>query len=232
MEDTREEALDLLIELADARPDDVALDYAVVPSLAVFAVAPIVSSLQAVAERPDICEEGRRLAAELDLANVDFQLADLLALPHQPETFSLTTCCEGLHLLTDPIAALSELRRVTSSGGRIVLVEPVVDEVLDGPFNDLARVVDPSHRRYFLQAELELLTREAGLRVARKGFVRRTIDLEYWAQAAGAPATRATLVSEQFRSLPIEAQMRLDAAFSDAAISFSYDLCGLRLERV
>jgi hypothetical protein len=31
--------------------------------------------------------------------------------------------------------------------------------------------------------------------------------------------------------MPVEVQMRLDVAFSDRSVSFSYDVVGLRLER-
>lgn len=231
MEETRDESLDLLIELAAPGPDDVVLDYAVVPGLAAFMLAPSVGVLESVAGRQDILEEGRRLAAEIGLTNTAFRLVDLFALPHPAETFSLVTCCEGLHLSPDPTAALAELRRVTTPSGRIVLVEPVVDEVLDGPFNELAGLLEPAHQRYYRIHELEQLAAKVGLRVASTSSVRRTVDLEYWVQTAGAPSARAALVGERFRALPVSVQLRLDAAFSDAAISFSYEVCGLRLER-
>jgi SAM-dependent methyltransferase len=231
VDETRDESLDLLIEMAGPTPDDVVLDYAVVPSLASFAVAPIVRSLEAVAERPDMLEEGRRLALELGLENVTFTLVDLFALPYEPGAFSLTMSCEALHLSPNPLAALVELRRVTGAYGRLVLVEPVVDAVLDEPFNRLARLRQSGHRRYFRPTELDALVADAGLRIGREGSVRRTVDLDYWVQVAGVPASRAALIGDRFKALPVEVQMGLDVAFSDTAISFSYDVRGLRLER-
>ncbi len=227
----RDESLDLLIELAAPAPGDVVLDYAVVPSLAAFAVAPIVRSLEAVAERADMLEEGTRLALELGLDNVTFALVDLFKLPYDPGAFSLAMSCEALHLSPNPLAALTELRRVVSANGRLVLVEPVVDDVLDEPFNRLARLRQSAHRRYFRPAELDELVAKAGLRVSREGSVRRTVDLDYWMQVAGVPASRAALISDRFRALPVDVQMALDVAFSDTAISFSYDARGLRLEQ-
>ena len=84
-------------------------------------------------------EEGARLAAELGLVNVAFSLVDLYALPARRTTPSASFVCRNaFHLLPEPVAALAELLRVTSAGGRIVVVDPVVDEVTDKAFNDLA----------------------------------------------------------------------------------------------
>ena len=231
MEETRNESLDLLIELAAPKADDVVLDYAAFPSLATFSVAPQVRSLDATADKAGMVEEGRRLALELGLENVTFSLVDSFALPYADDAFSLAMGCEALHLYPDPAAALAELRRVTSAHGRAVLVEPVVDDVLDEPFNDLASLRQTGHRRHLRLAELESLVAEAGLRVSRQGSARCTVDLEYWLQTAGVPPSRAMLLRERFRGLPVEVQMRLDVVFSDRSVSFSYDVVGLRLER-
>lgn len=231
MEETRNESLDLLIELAGPRADDVVLDYAAFPSMVTFAVAPQVRSLDAAADKSGMLEEGRRLALELGLANVTFTLVDRFALPYADDAFSLAMGCEALHLYPDPAAALAELRRVTRTNGRVVLVEPVVDDVIDEPFNDLAGLRQPGHRRHLRLAELERLVAQAGLRVSRQGSARCTVDLEYWLQTAGVPPSRATLIRERFLGLPVDVQMRLDVAFSDRSVCFSYDVVGLCLER-
>jgi SAM-dependent methyltransferase len=231
VEETRNESLDLLIELAGPRADDVVLDYAAFPSMVTFAVAPQVCSLDAAADKSGMLEEGRRLALELGLANVTFTLVDRFALPYADDAFSLAMGCEALHLYPDPAAALAELRRVTRTNGRVVLVEPVVDDVIDEPFNDLAGLRQPGHRRHLRLAELERLVAQAGLRVSRRGSARCTVDLEYWLQTAGVPPSRATLIRERFLGLPVDVQMRLDVAFSDRSVCFSYDVVGLCLER-
>ena len=73
--------------------------------------------------------------------------------------------------------------------------------------------------------------RRAGLTVRQRGTLRRTIDLDYWLQAAAVPPPKADLIRGRFKILPVEVQARMDVAFSDRSVSFSYDVAGLRLEQ-
>ena len=130
MKGTRDESLDLLIELAGPSATDVVLDYAAGVGMTAFALAPEVDTLEAAADRPDMLEEGLRLASELGLENVAFTMVDLFSLPHDDGTFSLAMGCDVLHLSANPVAALTELRRVTRASGRVVIVDAVVDEVV------------------------------------------------------------------------------------------------------
>ncbi len=227
----RDPSLDLLVELAGPTSHDTVLDYAAGAGFAGFAVAPDVRSVEAADEQPDMLEEGRRLAGELGLVNVAFTLADLYALPFKDGAFSLSLCHNAFHLLPEPAAALTELLRVTSAGGRIVVLDAVVDDVSDRALNDIARLREPAHRRHYTRDELAGLASQAGLRVRAEGEVRRTLDLDYWLQAASVPPPKADLIRDRFQALPVEVQGQLDVAFGDRLVSFSMDTVGLRLER-
>lgn len=230
VEQMRDATLDLLVDLARPTSHDTVFDYACAAGIAGFAVAPEVRSVEAADELPDMLDEGRRLAGELGLGNVSFTLADLYALPYEDGSFSLVVCRNAFHRLPEPVAALAELRRVVSSGGRIVVVDPVVDEVTDRAYNDLARLREPAHRRHYRPEEIEELAAAAGLRVARRGRARRTTELDYWLQAAAVPPPKVALIRDRFKSLPVDVQARMDVAFSDRMVSFSYDVVGVRLE--
>lgn len=231
VDEMRDASLELLVELARPTAHDTVLDYSAGAGMAGFVVAPDVRSVEAADEQPGMLAEGRRLAAELGLVNVAFTLADLYALPFKDGAFSLIVCHNAFHLLPQPTAALVELLRVTSSGGRIVVLDSVVDEVTDKALNDIARLREPAHRRHYKREELEALAERAGLSVRGRGEVRRTLDLDYWLQAAAVPPAKAGLIRGRIRALPVDVQMAMDVAFSDKAVSFSYDVVGLRLER-
>lgn len=230
MDELRDASLEMLVGLGAPTSHDTVLDYCCGAGLAGFTVAPDVRDVEAVDELPDMLTEGQRLAAELGLVNVAFSLVDLYALPYDEGRFSLVVCRDAFHLLPEPVAALRELRRVTSSRGRLVLVDAVSDEAVDKALNDLARLRQPAHRRHYGRAELEDLAGGAGWKVAERREVRRTLDLDYWLQAAGVPAVKADLIRGRFKALPVEVQTAMDVAFADRLVSFSYDVAGLRLE--
>jgi len=232
VEELRDASLGLLSDLAQPTSHDTVLDFASGAGIAGFALAPDVATVEAADELPDMLEEGSRLAGELGLVNVAFTLVDLYALPYKDGSFSLVVCHNGFHLLPEPVAALAELLRLTSPGGRLVIVDPVVDPVTDKAFNDLARLREPAHRRHYRADELEKIVEKAGLRVARRSGLRRTMDLDYWLQAAAVPAAKAQLIRGRIRELSVEVQAAMDIALSDRSVSFSYDIVGLRLERV
>lgn len=230
MEEMREASLELLVDLARPAVDDAVLDYAAGAGIAGFSVAPSVATVEAADELPDLLEEGRRLAAELGIVNVAFSLVDLYALPYADAAFDLVLCRYAFHLLPEPLAALAEIRRVLAPGGRVVVLDIVVDQTVDRHFNEIARLREPAHRRHYRRDELEELAGGAGFAVNERGELRRTIDLEYWLQAAAVPTAKAELIRGRIKSLPVDVQMGMDIAFSDKAISLSYDVVGLRLE--
>ncbi len=123
------------------------------------------------------------------------------------------------------------MTRVLAAGGRIVLEEPIVDETTDRHFNELARLREPAHWRYYRAEEYEELFRGCGLRVTEDRRVRRTVDLDYWIEVAQTPPRNAELVRERVRLLPVPVQAAMDVVFADRRVSFSYDVLVVRLER-
>lgn len=232
MTDTfRDPSVQVLIDLARPEEHDAVLDYACGIGIATLAIAPAVASVLAVDEIAATLEEGRRLVAELDLHNVTFHVVDLYQLPFPDDEFSLVLTRGALHRLPEPTRALHELRRVAGEGARIVVEDVVVDDVTDDAFNDLARLREPAHRRHYRAEEFEALALDAGLRVVERRVLRRTVDLDYWLQAASVPMEKGELLRSRVQALPVPVMERLDVAFSDRSVSFSTDLLALRLER-
>jgi SAM-dependent methyltransferase len=95
-----------------------------------------ITSIDISAESLAIARE-RILAA--GLANVDFEQADIFALPYAPETFDHVFVCFVLEHLHDPAGALARLRAVTKPGGTITVIEGDHGSVYFHPENDDAR---------------------------------------------------------------------------------------------
>lgn len=58
-----------------------------------------------------------------DLAAVEFVKADAYHLPFDDGAFDVVWCAQSFISLTDPVAALREMRRVTRPGGRVAVLE-------------------------------------------------------------------------------------------------------------
>ncbi|HWK91505.1 MAG TPA: methyltransferase domain-containing protein [Luteimicrobium sp.] len=105
---------------------------------------------------------GMLAVARTHLPGVAWTQGDAQALPFDDGAFDLVTCVTGLHLMADPVAALTEWRRVLAPLGRIVLGTLATDAPDDAP-----REPDDPHARVGSPALLAALADRAGLRVAR-----------------------------------------------------------------
>ena len=97
----------------------------------------------------------RSRAAELRLANVSFQIADVLSLPFENEAFDVITCRRAAHHFTDLRRALAEMRRCLRAGGRLVIDDRSVpeDDFVDRTMNELDTLHDESHFRQYRPSE-------------------------------------------------------------------------------
>jgi SAM-dependent methyltransferase len=219
-----------LVELAKPMADDVCLDYGTGVGHAAFAVAPLVRRVEAVDEDQEVLHEAERLGAELGLGNVAYQRADLDALPYAVPAFHLVLCRMVLHSRLEPEAALREMKRVLLPGGRIVVYEATVDETTDRYFNELARLREPRHWRHYRAEEYREMFREAGLRETQCVSVRRSVDLDAWAEAGLSGVAGLHLVRSRLRAYPVPVQLAMDVAYADRRATFSYDVLAARLE--
>lgn len=231
MDEYSESSLQVIEDLARPTAHDALLDLETGVGDVAFAFAGSVKSVDAVDDRAEMIEEAGRLARELQVSGVVFSRADLYALPFDDGAFSLVVCRNGLHCLPEPVAALKEAVRVLSPGGRLVVFETHVSEAVDRPLNELAKLREPAHRRYYRLGEYRELFAAAGLRVDEEREDRRTVDLDYWLDAAGASHERRAIVQTRMQELPVKVQGAMDCAFADQLVSFSYDVVGFRLSR-
>ena len=78
-------------------------------------VAPgVVTAIDAAA---GVIEEAAALAAERGVTTIEFAVADVYTLPYPDDSFDVVHAHQVLQHLTDPVAALREMRRVCRPGG-------------------------------------------------------------------------------------------------------------------
>src|SRR3954447_18401181 len=68
-----------------------------------------------------VLQDAREAAEAAGAANVTFQVADAYALPFDDGAFDVVHAHQVLQHLTDPVAALREMRRVTRPGGTVAV---------------------------------------------------------------------------------------------------------------
>ena len=116
-----EEALRQLVELAGAGPDDTALDVACGPGLVVCALAGVARHATGIDVTPAMIERARTLAAEKGVANVSWQIGEVLPLPYPDASFSLVIIDNVIDHTHAPAAILQEISRVLADSGYLYL---------------------------------------------------------------------------------------------------------------
>lgn len=223
-------ALNLIVTLAQPTLHDGVLDVGAGAGEVAIALAEMVKSVEALDDRTEFVEEAHRLAAAMGAGNVNFSRGDPYALPFGDGAFSLVVCHDALHRLPEPVAALKEMARVLSRGGRLVVAEVSVGDLVDPYLNEVAKLREPAHRRYYRASEYEELFARAGLATTERAQGKRTVDLDYWLESAGVGPERAGLVRARMRELPVKVQTAIDLAFSDRLVSFTLDVVAYRLQ--
>jgi demethylmenaquinone methyltransferase/2-methoxy-6-polyprenyl-1,4-benzoquinol methylase len=114
-----------LVLWSDVRPGDKVLDCATGTGDLAIEFAKVVGPRGQVTGT-DFCSgmldhaPGKAMRAGV---KVRFEIADAMALPYKDRTFDIVTISYGIRNVADPVKAISEMARVTKSGGRVLILE-------------------------------------------------------------------------------------------------------------
>ena len=174
------EALERLVTFAAAGPGDTVLDVACGPGLVVAAFAAVARHVPGIDVTPAMIERARAHAAERGLANVAWDVGDVLPLPYPDASFSLVVSRFAFHHFPDPRAVLAEMRRVCAPTGRVVVNDVVgsPDPAKAAAFDRMERLRDASHVHALTLAELRSLFDAVGLATPRAAFCELRSDVE------------------------------------------------------
>jgi ubiquinone/menaquinone biosynthesis C-methylase UbiE len=152
-----QEALNRIVEMAEAGPEGTVLDLACGPGLLVCAFARVVRHSTGIDLTPAMLEQARALQQEQGLKNVSWRQGDVLPLPFPDAQFSIVSARFAFHHFLDPPAVLKEMRRVCRTGGRIVVADSAPNASKADAFNAMELLRDPSHVRAMPLEELRSL---------------------------------------------------------------------------
>jgi SAM-dependent methyltransferase len=129
-----------LLETARLQPGERVLDVAcgtgVIARLAAEAVGPA-GSVTGIDLAPDMIDVARATRAPAE-PSIDWHLGDATALPFPDATYDGVLCQMGLMFIPDRPAAIAEMRRTLSPGGRVVISTP---GAIQPPFEILERAL-------------------------------------------------------------------------------------------
>jgi len=193
---TSTERLREVLDLAQPKPTDLALDVATGTGNTALALAPFVRRVVGLDLTREMLAHACRLTAERSVANAEWVLGDASRLPFADDSFDLYTVRAAPHHFTDFDGFLSEAMRVLKPGAGAAFVDcaapPAAREVL----HEVELRRDPSHVR-------SLTVMEWTERLERAGFVVEVAtsremdwDFEDWmGNMAVAPDLAADLAS-------------------------------------
>jgi ubiquinone/menaquinone biosynthesis C-methylase UbiE len=173
----------LLVRASAAGRQDAVLDVACGPGIVTCAFAAAARSAVGLDLVEAMLERARSRAAALGLANVEFVAGDAGALPFADGTFDIVVSRFALHHLERPGAAVAEMARVCSPGGRVVVCDVSPEPAKSAAFNEMELLRDPSHVRSMTEDELRGLFAAAG-RLAEPSITRTAFALELEEQLA------------------------------------------------
>lgn len=110
-----------LVAAADVRPGDRVLDVACGTAVVARAAAALVGptgTVTAVDVNPDMLATAARVTADV-APTIELREGDVHDLPFDDGAFDVTVCEEAVQFFADRVGALREMRRVTTTGGRV-----------------------------------------------------------------------------------------------------------------
>ncbi len=172
------EALDRIVKIAEAGPEDTSLDVACGPGLLACAFAQVVRHAVGIDLTPAMLDQARKTQAEKGLHNLTWYQGDVASLPFPDAHFSIVSSRFAFHHLEQPLAALREMQRVCKPGGRVVVADmsPAADKA--DALNAEECLRDPSHVRAMPLDELRDLFTKADLPEPRVETYRLVGELE------------------------------------------------------
>ena len=163
--------------------NEVALDAGCGTGALAFALAPFVSEVVGVDIRDEYLDAARRVAP----ANVTFAVGDVMQLPFGYAEFDLACCHRVLHHVRRPELAVSELARVTRSGGKIFIADHIgsIDPILSMELDRFERLRDPTHQRLLPDTDIRGYLDANDLVLVSSEVTREEIDLEQRLELSG-----------------------------------------------
>jgi ubiquinone/menaquinone biosynthesis C-methylase UbiE len=182
-------SLPVLVEFAQPKAGEKALDVATGTGNAAFAVADQGAVVVGLDVATKMLDQARKRAEEEGYSNVTFEVGAAEAMPFPDETFSLVVVRHAPHHFRDAGLFLKEVYRVLKPGGRFVMadqVSPTEDPEVASWIHTWQQTRDTSHFMQRTIPQWKELASAAGLDWVRDTLVPYRMETDWWFRQSGA----------------------------------------------
>ena len=227
--------LGMLLDFADPKGTEQALDVATGTGFTAFAVARKVAHVVATDLTPEMVEKAVELAQEQAIKNIAFSAAAAEALPFGDASLDLVTCRLAPHHFQDVRAFLSEVHRVLRTGGLFCMTDSVSpeSEKLRAWQNRVEALRDTSHVYGYPPSQWDAMITEAGFALEKTAHVRNAqMSFLWWVRPKETPPEVVQEIREAFAQLsPDEAREHYTVQPEDDDFYFSWPMYIVKARR-
>lgn len=221
----RQHSPELILAASEVGPDDTVLDVACGPGLMTCEFANVARHVTGLDLTVRMIEQARELHASKGHTNASVLVGDIEQLPLADSSFTVVFTRYALHHALDPRSVLTEMVRVCSPGGRVVVVDVYTTSPEQAEaYNRMEKLRDPSHVRALSLQELTNLFHQAGLHRVSCRFYRHAFELEQVLQGSFPGPGDADRVREMFTEDLNVNRMELGACRHEGEIHFAYPI--------
>ncbi len=201
-----------MLDLAGLRGDERVLDAGCGPGHTALTFAPHVARVTAVDLADAMLDQGRALAAQRRIGNVDFQRADVEKLPFDDAAFDLVVTRYSAHHWPNLPLALRQIRRVLRQNGGCFLLADVVsfnEPVIDTHLQAVELLRDPSHVRDHTTGQWLALLAEADFAAEVSYAWDLRLDFASWVARMATPPAAVAMIRQLLADAPTEVKAAL-----------------------
>lgn len=158
------------------------------------------------------------------LTNISFELGDVEKLPYEDESFDIVFTRYSFHHFLDVKKVFGEMLRVCKRGGRIVVVDVVLEKIHEKAFNEMERLRDPSHTRALTKEEFENLFANERFTNRRTGSYKVEVELEEQLKASFPNNGDDGKIREILQDDIISNRLGVSSYLKEGKIYFSYPI--------
>ena len=230
------DTLGVILDFAEPKGTEQALDVATGTGFTAFTLAPKVSYVVATDLTPEMVAKAAELAAEQAIDNITFSVAAAESLPFATASLDLVTCRLAPHHFQDVPKFLSEVHRVLRTDGLFCLADSVSpeSEKLIAWQNRVEALRDDSHVYGRPPSQWDALITDAGFSLERTAHVRNAqMSFLWWVRPEQNPPEIVQEIRDAFAQLsPEEAKRHYTVEPADDDFYFSWPMYAVKARRV